>query len=76
MRSRKTRITLYCGYLDNSAGCIGQREPDGSRSSGAEDSLSLQGDIATATLGVEGERNEFGLMDPDHAISIQGLLLW
>ena len=27
-------------------------------------------------MSVEGERNEFGLMDPDHAISVQGLLLW
>ena len=27
-------------------------------------------------MSVEGERNEFELMDPDHAISIQGLLLW
>jgi len=27
-------------------------------------------------MSVEGERNEFELMDPDHAISVQGLLLW
>ena len=27
-------------------------------------------------MSVEGERNESSLMDPDHAISVQGLLLW